>query len=63
VRGHDTVLSGAVADQSALFGVLHCVESLGLELLEVRAYEAAETAAAARAASRAAVAGGSGGSP
>jgi hypothetical protein len=32
----DTVLSGPLADQSALYGVLHLLESLGLELLEVR---------------------------
>jgi hypothetical protein len=61
VRGRDTVLS--VADRSALFGVLYCIESLGFELLEVRAYDVAEAAASASAPSRAAVAGGSGGSP
>jgi hypothetical protein len=31
-----TVLCGAIADQSALHGVLERVESLGLELLAVR---------------------------
>jgi hypothetical protein len=34
--GGDTVLSGSLADQSALYGVVHLLESLGLELLEVR---------------------------
>jgi hypothetical protein len=36
VRGDETVLSGALTDQSALFGVLHQIEALGLELVEVR---------------------------
>jgi hypothetical protein len=36
VRGDETVLIGALADQSALFGVLHQIEALGLELVEVR---------------------------
>jgi hypothetical protein len=31
-----TVLHGEVADQAALFGLLERVQSLGLELLEVR---------------------------
>jgi hypothetical protein len=31
-----TVLSGDIADQAALHGVLHRIESLGLELLAVR---------------------------
>jgi hypothetical protein len=35
-RGKDTVLRGAVADQSALHGVLAQIEALGLELLELR---------------------------
>ena len=35
-RGKDTLLTGAVADQAALFGVLTQVEALGLELVEVR---------------------------
>ena len=33
--GPDTVLRGEIADQSALYGVLERVESLGLELLDV----------------------------
>ena len=32
----ESLLSGTVADQAALFGVLSQVESLGLELLEIR---------------------------
>ena len=35
-RGEDTVLTGAVPDQAALYGVLAEIEALGLELLEVR---------------------------
>jgi hypothetical protein len=32
----DTVLTGALADQAALYGVLAEAEALGLELIEVR---------------------------
>ena len=35
--GADTVISGPIVDQAALYGVLARVESLGLELLDVRA--------------------------
>jgi hypothetical protein len=35
-RDQDTVLRGAIADQSALHGVLAQIEALGLELLELR---------------------------
>ena len=35
-QGADTVLSGELPDQAALFGVLAQIETLGLELLEVR---------------------------
>jgi len=35
-RDGDTVLSGALADQAALYGVLAQMEALGLELIEVR---------------------------
>jgi len=35
-RGMETVLTGALPDQAALFGVLGHIEALGLELLEVR---------------------------
>lgn len=35
-QDRDTVLSGALADQAALYGVLAQMESLGLELVEIR---------------------------
>jgi hypothetical protein len=35
-RGEGTVLTGVLADQAALYGVLTECEALGLELLEVR---------------------------
>ena len=35
-RHHETVLSGSLADQSALHGVLARIEAFGLELIEVR---------------------------
>jgi hypothetical protein len=35
-RNHETLLTGALPDQSALHGVLNRIEALGLELLEVR---------------------------
>jgi hypothetical protein len=34
--GDDTLLTGTLADQSALYGVIAEAESLGLELMEVR---------------------------
>ena len=34
--GGDTVLTGALPDRAALYGVLAEIEALGLELLEVR---------------------------
>ena len=34
--GDDTVLSGALPDQAAVYGVLAVIEDLGLELIEVR---------------------------
>ncbi|MGH3210154.1 MAG: hypothetical protein ACRDNO_20605 [Trebonia sp.] len=36
VHGVDTVLTGPLADQAALYGVLARIEALGLELIEVR---------------------------
>jgi hypothetical protein len=36
VQGGETVLSGELPDQAALYGVLAQIEALGLELLEVR---------------------------
>ena len=35
-HGTQTLLTGALPDQAALFGVLSHIEALGLELLEVR---------------------------
>jgi hypothetical protein len=35
-RGADTVLTGTLPDQAALYGVLAEIEALGLELLELR---------------------------
>ena len=35
-RGHDTLLRGSLPDQSALYGVTHQLEALGLQLLEIR---------------------------
>jgi hypothetical protein len=35
-RGADTVLSGELPDQAALYGVLTQIESLGLELIAVQ---------------------------
>jgi hypothetical protein len=35
-HGTETVLTGPLADHAALYGVLAQIESLGLELLEVR---------------------------
>ena len=35
-RGQDTLLAGSLRDQTALYGVIHQLEALGLELLEIR---------------------------
>jgi hypothetical protein len=35
-RGADCVLTGIVPDRSALFGILTQIETLGLELIEIR---------------------------
>jgi hypothetical protein len=35
-EGGDTMLTGVLADQAALYGVLAEAEALGLELIEVR---------------------------
>ncbi len=34
--GQDTLLIGSLPDQSALYGVIHQLETLGLQLLEIR---------------------------
>jgi hypothetical protein len=38
-NGTETVLTGPLADQAALYGLLAQIEALGLELLEVRRTE------------------------
>jgi hypothetical protein len=35
-QGNDTVLSGSLVDRAALYGVLAIIETLGLELVELR---------------------------
>ena len=35
-RGEDTLLSGCLQDQAAVYGVIAKLEALGLELLELR---------------------------
>ena len=35
--GRDTLLTGLIPDQSALYGVIHELEALGLQLLDVQA--------------------------
>lgn len=35
-QDRDTILSGVLADQAALYGVLTQIETLGLDLIEVR---------------------------
>jgi len=34
--GQDTLLVGSLADQCALYGVIHQLEAVGLQLLEIR---------------------------
>jgi hypothetical protein len=34
--GQDTLLVGSLPDQGALYGVIHQIEALGLQLLEIR---------------------------
>ena len=34
-RGQDTLLTGSLPDQCALYGVIHQLEALGLELLAI----------------------------
>jgi hypothetical protein len=36
LKAGETVLTGLIADRSALFGVLAQIEALGLDLLELR---------------------------
>jgi hypothetical protein len=41
-NGQDTLLTGSLPDQSALYGVIHQLEALGLQLLEIRRLPAAD---------------------
>jgi hypothetical protein len=34
--GHDTLLTGSLPDEPALYGVINQLEALGLQLLEIR---------------------------
>jgi predicted AlkP superfamily pyrophosphatase or phosphodiesterase len=34
--GHDTLLTGSLPDECALYGVIHQLEALGLQLSEIR---------------------------
>jgi hypothetical protein len=43
MRGSETVLTGVLKDQSAVFGVVAQIEALGLELLELRRITAGPT--------------------
>jgi hypothetical protein len=43
LKDGETVLTGLIEDQSALFGVLEQIEALGLELLELRQIQARPT--------------------
>jgi hypothetical protein len=45
LKGNETVLTGPLEDQSALFGALAQIETLGLELLELRQIHARPTSA------------------
>jgi hypothetical protein len=42
LRGGETVLTGLLEDRSALYGVVAQMESLGLEILELRQIGAAD---------------------
>jgi hypothetical protein len=43
LKGGETVLTGLLADRSALFGALAQIEALGLDLLELREIRARPT--------------------
>jgi hypothetical protein len=43
LRGSETLLTGVLEDQSAVFGVVAQIEALGLELLELRQITAGPT--------------------
>ena len=42
--GQDTLLVGSLPDQCALYGVIHQLEALGLQLLEIRRPECGDAA-------------------
>jgi hypothetical protein len=42
-RGEDTILSGLLPDQSALYGVLHELEALCVELIELRRWTSGDS--------------------
>jgi hypothetical protein len=46
--GDDTMLTGSLADQSALYGVINQLEALGLELLEIRRPKSGEPGRSAK---------------
>jgi len=48
LKGSETVLTGLLEDQSALFGVVAQIEALGLELLELRQVRARPTSRGSR---------------
>jgi len=45
LRNHETVLIGPLPDQAALHGVIGRIESLGLELIEIRRVSSGRSAA------------------
>src|SRR4051812_15637663 len=48
LRGGETVLTGLLADRSAVFGTVAQVESLGLELIEIRRVQLRPEASSSR---------------
>jgi hypothetical protein len=46
--GDDTLLTGSLPDQSALYGVIHQLEGLGLQLLGIRRLPAGDPERAAQ---------------
>lgn len=48
LKGSETVLTGLLEDQSAVFGVVAQIEALGLELLELRQVRARPTSRESR---------------
>ena len=46
--GRDTLLIGSLPDQCALYGVIHELEALGLQLLEIRCPQSIDPGTTAR---------------